>query len=119
MPNEEKNSEKLLCIEPLIERVSDYTKTNYELAKLKTISKSADIIARIVSRGLVIAASVMFILILSMGISFLLGDFFKNIAYGFFCVAAFYCLVALALYFIFHQRIKTFFHNQVLEQFFK
>ncbi|MCC6372385.1 MAG: hypothetical protein IT236_15380 [Bacteroidia bacterium] len=116
MNNDETNQDKAMLIEPLIERIGDYTKTNYQLVKLKTIGKSADVASQLVSRSLVIVACAMFVLILSMGVSFWLGELLQNTGYGFFCVALFYGLLALLLYYIFHKRIKQYLHNRIIVQ---
>lgn len=114
--SEKPDQETLTLIEPFIERLGNYTKTNYQLVKLKTIGKSAEVVSVFVARGFVIIAFFMFTLILSLGLSFWIGSILNNTSYGFFCVASFYGLLGLSLYFLLHKRIKRHIHNHIISQ---
>lgn len=116
MESEKPNMETLTLIDPIIERLENYTKTNIQLVKLKTIGKSAEMASVILSKGLIVIAFSMFVLILSFACSFWLGGLFNNTSYGFFCVAAFYGLLGIGLYFLFYKRIKRYLHNHFISQ---
>jgi hypothetical protein len=100
----------------LIERIGDYTKTNYSLMKLKTIRKSAHVTSVFVSRSLVAVAFSLFTVLLSLGCSFWLGTKLNNTSYGFFCVALFYGLLGLIIYFLLHKRIKMSIQKHIISQ---
>lgn len=90
--------EKTSFIDPLFEKVEAYGKSSFELFKLKTLDKTASVVAILVSRAIVILFLVLFILTLNIGIALWLGDILGKSYYGFFCVAGFYALVIIILY---------------------
>lgn len=90
--------EKTSFIDPLFEKVEAYGKSSFELFKLKALDKTASIVAKLVSRAIVILFLVLFILTLNIGIALWLGDMLGKSYYGFFCVAGFYALVIIILY---------------------
>lgn len=90
--------EKTSFIDPLFEKVEAYGKSSFELFKLKALDKTASIVAKLVSRAIVILFLVLFILTLNIGIALWLGDILGKSYYGFFCVAGFYALVIIILY---------------------
>ncbi|HEY0030149.1 MAG TPA: hypothetical protein VGC65_05280 [Bacteroidia bacterium] len=103
-------------IEPLFERVEEYGKTSFELFKLKTIDKTADITSTFISRTAAILILSMFLLIATIGIAIWLGDLLGKMYYGFFCVAGFYGLLGLVIYFFLHKRIKMSISNSIVSQ---
>lgn len=92
--------------ELLLESVADYGVTSYELAKLKTLDKTSDVVSSLVPHAIVFTVLMSFLLFLSLGVAFLLGEIFGNIFYGFFVVASFYGLIGLVLHFLMHGYIK-------------
>ncbi len=103
-------------IDPLLERASQYGKTSYELIKLKTINKSANIVSTFISRVAAGSFIIMFILIFSIGISLWLGDLLGKSYYGFFCIAGFYAIISVVLYFFMHKKIKSKINNLLIMQ---
>lgn len=99
-------SNNATSIEVLFEKIQDYTKTTIELTKLNAIAKSTDVLSSFMSRIVVSIAVAMFILLLSFGISFMIGEMMGNIYWGFFIVAAFYLLLAIILYLFRGEWIK-------------
>ena len=85
--------EKINFIDPLVEKAEQYGKTSYELLKLKTVEKTADIVSTSVSRGAVVLFLSMFTVIVNIGIALWLGDILGKTYYGFFCVAGFYGII--------------------------
>ena len=98
--------EKINFIDPLVEKAEQYGKTSYELLKLKTVEKTADIVSTSVSRGAVVLFLSMFTVIVNIGIALWLGDILGKTYYGFFCVAGFYGIIGGVLYFFMHNWIK-------------
>lgn len=92
--------------EPLIERATEYGKTSVELYKLKAIEKTSDVASTMVSRMLAVMALGLFMLMISVGAAFWLGEILGKVYYGFLCVGGFYGVLGLVLYFILHKWVK-------------
>lgn len=107
---------KVVFMEPLLERAETYGKTSYELIKLKAVDKTSDVLSTLVSRGASILMISMFIVIVNIGIALWLGDLFGKSYYGFFCVAGFYAVIGGILYFFLHNRIKKAVSNSIITQ---
>lgn len=107
---------KIIFMEPLIERVEEYGKTSYELFKLKTVDKTAGIISAFVTRSIFILILSIFIFILSIGAALWLGDVLGKSYYGFFCVAGFYGIIVGGVCFFTRNRIKKSVNNSIISQ---
>lgn len=103
-------------IESLIEKGEQYGKTTLELIKLKTVDKSADVASTLISWLLVIVFTVLFFLILNIGIALWLGELLGKSYYGFFVVAGFYALLALIFGIFREQFIKKPVNNSIVSQ---
>lgn len=93
-------------IEALFERVQSYTKTTYELSKLKLLETSTIIVTSLIAKLSVILMLSLFVLVLNIGIALFLGELLGKSYYGFFIVAAFYLVVGIVLHFFLHNWIK-------------
>ena len=93
-------------IESLWEATEDYGKTTYELSKLKVLETMTITVTTLVSKLAVILVVSLFVLVLTIGIAFLLGDVLGKVYYGFFIVAAFYLIAAVILHFFLTRWIK-------------
>ncbi|NGY38830.1 hypothetical protein FQU23_015095 [Flavobacterium sp. XN-5] len=91
-------SSKATTIEILFEKVEDYTRTTVELAKLKVIDTSADVLSSLLSRLAIAIVFAMFILLLNFGLSIWLGEVLGSMYYGFFIMAALYLILSIVLY---------------------
>lgn len=109
---------KSSLIEPLLERAEEYGKVSFELAKLKTLDKTADIVSTLLSRLIVLFFLTLFLLILSIGIALWLGDLLGKNYYGFLIVASFYGFIGIVLVVI-HPFLKTRLNNSIVKQMFK
>lgn len=92
--------------ETLLERMEDYSKTSYELSKLKSVEMTAMVVTELVSRLSVIILVSLFALVLNIGIAILVGELLGKVYYGFFIVAAFYLVAGIVLHFFLHKWIK-------------
>jgi len=106
-------------IEMLYEKAENYTKTSIELAKLKLIDKSAEIVSSVVSMIVIAVVVGMFITMVNVGWAFLIGDYLQNTAYGFFTVGAFWFVVALLLILFKSKWLKTPASNFIITQILK
>jgi len=104
-------------IEPLLEKVEAYSKTSFELLKLKALDKTADVSATLFSRSLFVLIVSFFAFLLNVGIALWLGDILGKAYYGFLIVAACYAIVGVILLII-HPFIKARVNNAIIKQLF-
>lgn len=109
---------RMYILEPLFDRAEDYAKTSFELYKLKTISKTAEVVSTFVSRGAVLIVLSMFLVFVSIGLALWLGDLLGKTYLGFFCVAAFYIVLGGVLFYFLHQYIKRQVSNSIISEVF-
>jgi len=103
-------------IESLIEKGEQYGKTTLELIKLKALDKSADVSSTLISWVIVIVFTVLFFLILNIGIALWIGELLGKSYYGFFAVAGFYALLAIILGIFREQFLKKPVNNSIVSQ---
>ena len=106
-------------IEALLERAIEYGKSNYELAKLKALDKTSDIVSSFVPNYIVLIIIGSILLFLNLGLALWLCEILGKIYYGFFIVAAFYVIVGIVLHFFLHKWIKELVCNYFIKQIFK
>ncbi len=94
-------------IEALFEKAEDYGKTTVELLKLKAVNKSADLISSVAAQVVTFIVVALFVFIVSIGASLWLGEILGKNYYGFFAVAGFYALLAIAVYLFRNEWIKN------------
>jgi hypothetical protein len=111
------DQEKLL--EVLLERAKDYGNTSYDLAKLKTLDKAADIVSSFVPHSFVLVLEATFLIFLSIGGALWIGGLIGEIFLGFFIVAAVYLVSGILIHFLFHDSIKRIFCDYFINQFLK
>lgn len=87
-------------IEPLLERVKDYSKTSFELIKLKSIDKTADVLATVIARLCLAVILLIFLLTLNIAAALWIGDMIGKSFDGFLIVAGFYAIMGIVLYFM-------------------
>jgi hypothetical protein len=111
--------EKGKLLESLLEKTTDYGKTSFELLKLKTIDKTADLVSSLIPHSFVSILVISFLLFLNIGLALWLGEILGKAFYGFFAVAAFYVLTALLIHFFLHKRIKKSIGDYLIKQILK
>lgn len=92
--------------EELYNRGEAYTKTSIELAKLKGLETTTQVVTTMIWRMSVIVMLALFALVLNIGIALWLGELLGKNYYGFFIVAGFYLLSAIVLHFFLPNWIK-------------
>jgi hypothetical protein len=92
--------------ESLVDKAEAYGRTTYELSKLKTLETITVVVTSLVTRLIVFCTISLFMLVLSLGVALLLGDWLGKLYYGFFVVAAFYLLAGIIMKFFLHNWIK-------------
>jgi fatty acid desaturase len=111
--------EKAKLLESLLESAKEYSRTSLELIKLNVIDKVAEILSSAIPLSVVIILFSSFLLFLSVGLAFWLGDLTGKIFYGFFIVAGFYILLAVIIHFLMHKRIKKVIGDYFIRQLLK
>jgi hypothetical protein len=104
-------------IDPLLERAEAYGKTSFELLRLKTLSKAADVTSSLFSRTIFILLFSFFAFTINIAIALWIGDLLGKAYYGFFIVAGFYAIVSIVLL-LAHNSIKTRVNNSIIKQLF-
>ncbi|MBN1339283.1 MAG: hypothetical protein JXA03_08165 [Bacteroidales bacterium] len=105
--------------ETLLERATDYGKVSFELAKLKTLEKTSDVISSFIPRTVVFILFASFLLFVNLGLALWLGEILGDTFYGFFIVAAFYGITSLIIYFFMHKWLKKRIYEYFIKQLFK
>ena len=103
-------------IEELFEKAVDFSKTSYDLARLKALDKTSDVASSLVPYSIVLILLASFMLFVNFGLAFWLGKILGNTYYGFFVVAGFYMVSGLVFHFFFHKRIKNLVWSYIIKQ---
>ncbi|MBL0202328.1 MAG: hypothetical protein IPP81_19885 [Chitinophagaceae bacterium] len=104
-------------IEPLLEKAETYSKTSFELLRLKALAKTADVTSTLFSRSLFILLVSFFAFTINIAVALWLGDVLGKTYYGFLIVAGFYALASIILLIV-HPSIKTRVNNTIIRQLF-
>ena len=102
-------------IEELIEKTVEYGKSSLELAKLKTLDKTSDVVSSFLAHSVVIVILFSFMLFLNLGLALWIGKIMGEIYFGFFAVAGFYCIAAILIYFFMLKWIKKYVGNTLIK----
>jgi len=106
-------------LESLIKRMEFYINSTLELFKLKAAKAISEMMASLLLWTLVSLIFLLMLLILSIGVSFWLGQIYGNWLLGFVLVAAFYFLVAVVIAFLFPSSIRRGLANTLLKIMFR
>jgi fatty acid desaturase len=106
-------------IESLLEKVTDYSITTLELAKLKALEKTSDVVSSMLPRVFICALIATFLLFISVGFAVWLGEILGKICFGFFLVGAFYGLAGIIIHFFMHDWLKKMVRNNFIKQLLK
>ncbi|HLA54486.1 MAG TPA: hypothetical protein VK623_00150 [Flavobacterium sp.] len=103
----------------IYEQVEDYAKTTVGLYKLRAINTFADLFAAVSAGFILWVIFSLFLLFVSIGAAFYLGDLLGKWHYGFFIVAGFYILVGVIVYIFRVKCLKEKINNFIIKQIFK
>jgi fatty acid desaturase len=103
-------------IKSLLEKVTEYGKTSLELAKLRALDKTSDVVSSLLPQLFIILLIATFMLLLSVGLAVWLGEILGKIYFGFFLVAAFYGLAGIIIHFFMHKWLKKMVRNNFIKQ---
>src|SRR5271154_1427741 len=103
----------------LIDKSKDFLDTKIELAKLKTIDRSADILSSVVVMVSMLFIGTLVIILFSIGLALLLGTMLGAYHNGFFVVGGLYAIVLLILYIQRDKWIKSPISKQLINKMLK
>jgi hypothetical protein len=106
--------EQAVLMEALYEKARDYTNTTLEIAKLKALDKTSDVISSLVPRIIVWCLLLMFAIIFNIAVSLWLGAIMGQAYYGFLMVSGFYILTAAIVHFLLQPSIKRKISNAII-----
>lgn len=102
-------------IESLLDRVYEYGKTSFELAKLNALDKTSDAISSFIQYTVVFVFFASFLLFLNLGLAFWLGEILGKIYYGFLVVAAFYVFAGIVFHIFLRKSLKKIINNFIIK----
>ena len=103
-------------MEVLFERVEAYSKTTYELSKLKLLESTTIFVSALIPRLAVIIMISLFSFILTIGVALWLGELLGKFYYGFFIVAGAYLIAGIIMHFFLHSWINKPVSNLIIKQ---
>jgi hypothetical protein len=106
-------------LESLIESAEEFGKTSIELLKYKALDKATFVASAVVLNITVFFIAVLFVIMLSIGVSIWIGEALNKMSMGFLIVSAFYAVCAVVFYFFLGQSIKRMVSSIILKQIFK
>ncbi len=106
-------------IESLLEKAIEYSKTSYELAKLKALDKTSDVVSSFIPQALAFVLIASFMIFLNLGLAFWLGKILGEIYFGFFVVAAFYLVLGVVFHFFMSKSLKKYICNAFIKKMLK
>jgi hypothetical protein len=111
--------EQQVDIDNLLSDAGDYIETRTTLWKYKAIESLSDVSGELVSGLGMIVISSFVIIIFSIGIALLIGDWLGKSYYGFFIVGGTYTIIGLILYARRGQWLKEPFSNMLIRKILK
>ena len=103
-------------VESLIDRVKSYVETRIDLLRLKAIDKSSSFLSLLISMVVVILIGFLSLMLFSVGLALLLGEWLGRSYYGFFIVAGLYLITGLVLYSSREKLLKTPIANSMIKK---
>ncbi|MFA5245825.1 MAG: phage holin family protein [Pedobacter sp.] len=105
--------------EQLVEKVKEYVNVRKELTILNAVNKGSQLLAGLITDGLVLILAVLAFLFGSLALGFYLSELLGNSYAGFLIVAGIYLLAALILNSIKEKVVEKKIINGIIEKFFR
>lgn len=112
-------SDSVGSIKSLIEKSQDYLETKIEIAKLKTVDKSSDVLSSLVVLVSIIFLGLLCFLFISIALALYLGSLLGSAHTGFFIMGGFYGIILFIFYLLRDKWIKTPVTNLVIKKMMK
>jgi O-antigen/teichoic acid export membrane protein len=105
-------------IDLLLSDAGDFIGTRADLWKLKAVESLSEISSDLITGLGLLAILAIFLLILTIGLALLIGEWLGKGFYGFFVMGGFYALVGLITYWRRRQWLKEPFSNMLIRKIF-
>lgn len=106
-------------IESLLDRAIEYSKTSFQLAKLKAIDQASEAVSSFIPHSLVIMVVFLALFFLNVGFALWIGEILGKIYFGFFVLTAFYIIIGAVLHFLMQKWLKKIVSNHFIKKVFK
>lgn len=103
-------------IETLIKKATDYGQVSFELAKLRVLDKTSEVVSSFLYHAIFLIIILLFGFFLSLGLAIWIGQILGEIYFGFLAVAGFYGIAAILVYFFMRKWIKMTVGNSFIKQ---
>jgi hypothetical protein len=107
---------KAKILEPLLEKVEAYSRTSFELMRLKALDKTTEVASTLISKILVVVVFLFFAFSLNIAFALWMGDLLGKNYYGFLLAALVDGIFVLILSLI-HPLIKARLNDSLLNMF--
>ena len=111
--------DKVKLIELLYQKVEQYSKTGFELYRLKVIDKVTDVLASLLTKIILAVFFTLFFLLVTIGLALYLGTLLGEYYLGFFALAGVYLLIAIILAVRSKTLVEVRINDFLVRQFFK
>ena len=105
--------------ESLLFKAGEYAETKASLLKLKVADKTSDTISDAAASMVVLSFAALFMLILSIGLALVIGEWLGKAYYGFFIIAGFYGIAGIVFHINRERFIKAPVSNFIIGKFLK
>jgi hypothetical protein len=112
-------SDTAVSFQSFLEKSQDYLETKVELAKLKAIDKSSDVLSTLIVLVSMIFAGLLAFLFISIALALYLGFLVGSAHAGFFIMGGFYAVILLLLFLRRDKWIKTPVTNLIIKKMLK
>lgn len=102
--------------ESLLEKATEYGKTNCELVKLKVLDKASDVVSSMIPHYVVFVLIASCLFFFNLGLAFWLGDISGNTYFGFIVIAAFYGIIGIVVRLFMYKWLKRIVCNYIIKQ---
>lgn len=106
---------KAILLKPLLLKAEAYGKTSFELLKLKSIDKTAEVTSKVISRLFLWVVLFLAIISLTVAVALWFGELTGKNYLGFLIVAGFYALIGSIL-FLLQRAIQASLNNTLIKQ---
>ncbi|HXD91649.1 MAG TPA: hypothetical protein VNX01_00470 [Bacteroidia bacterium] len=106
-------------LELLFEKAADYIETKFNLLKLQTVDKAADVISSLICILVIVLIFLVFFFTINIGLALWIGTLLGKAYYGFFIISAFYVILGSIIYLLKNKLIKTGISNLIIKKLLK
>jgi len=106
-------------LELLFEKAADYIETKFNLLKLQTVDKAADVISSLICILVIVLIFLVFFFTINIGLALWIGTLLGKAYYGFFIISAFYVILGSIIYLLKNKLIKIGISNLIIKKLLK